>query len=75
MFRLGLLLFSAYTLGHQQFQSVRPEVADLPLAMFHAEVNAAMDDVSDTLSSLGINMHPALLQRYFNRINVALNED
>ncbi|GGE40377.1 hypothetical protein GCM10007276_17140 [Agaricicola taiwanensis] len=73
MIRLGLLLFSAYTLGHAHFESVRPQVLDLPLAMFHGEVNAAFDDVSDRLSSLGINMHPALAERHMNRISVALS--
>lgn len=71
MIRFGLLLFSAYTLGHSHFESVRPEVANRPLAMFHSEVNAAFDQISDRLESLGV-MHPQFMMRYYNRINIAL---
>lgn len=71
MLRFGMLLFSAYTLGHSHFESVRPEVMDRPLAMFHGEVNAAFDQVSDRLERLGV-MHPEFAKRYYGRINTAL---
>ncbi|MEO1199914.1 MAG: hypothetical protein AAFX39_11885 [Pseudomonadota bacterium] len=64
MFRVVLLMVSAYTFGGESLDGYRPELIDQPLVAFHDSVNEAFYDGVEVLQVIDGLMPVNLLEQY-----------